>query len=106
MPDPDLPKYLDESVAGKLVTEHAAVHLCVSSIGLDELTQKQARNPKLVLRILAEKKRFSVFDATANLDIANTMTFLGEHEFFKTAGGHFPWLNIELTEKGKAYIAE
>lgn len=105
MPD-NLPDYLDESIAGKLVTEHASVHICVSSIGLDELKPKQARDRKLVLKILAEKKRFSTFDAIANQDIANTITFLGQKKFFKTVGGHFPWINIEITDEGKAYLAE
>lgn len=102
----NIPNYQKEAIAGDLVTKHASVHICTSSIGLDELKPKQARNLKLVLGIIAQHGRFSVFDATENKVIANTMTKLGQGGYYNRTGGSFPWCNIKLTDKGRNLLAD
>ena len=47
-----------------------------SFTSLDELTRKQQRDEEAVIAVLRKTGRFSVFDATANDDIARTMTRL------------------------------
>lgn len=100
----EIPDYQKQAIAGDLVTKHASVHICTSSIGLDELKPKQARDLKLVLSIIAEHGRFSVFDATENKHIANTMTKLGQEGYYNRTGGSFPWCNVELTDKGRELL--
>lgn len=81
------------------------VHICSFTVGIDELKRKEQLDPVTVLRFLAEMKRFSVFEATANQTIALTMSFL-DGRFFKTRpGGGYPWLDIDLTREGRAAVA-
>lgn len=81
------------------------VHLCSFSVGIDELPQRKQRDAAEVLKILAQTKRFSVFEATANNVIAKTMTRMQGH-YFKVVGGGYPWCEIELTEAGKKLLLE
>ena len=81
-------------------------HICTFTTGLDELTRKQHADARAVLRVLAEHKRFSVFEATANPTIAATMDRLGEQGYIKSAGGTFPWCEVEITEAGQAFLDE
>lgn len=81
------------------------VHLCSFSVGIDELPRRKQRDAAEVLKVLAETKRFSVFEATANTVIANTMTRMQGH-YFKVVGGDYPWCNIEITEAGKRLLTE
>lgn len=74
--------------------------------GLDELTAKQARDPVVVLKTLDSIKRFSVFEATENQVIAKTMDMIFKRGYAVRMGGEFPWTNVELTDAGRALIAE
>lgn len=80
-----------------------AVHLCSFSAGLDEMRRKHQASEVAVLRVLAQCKRFSVFEATANPTIARTMTNLQRKKMIeidnKAVG--YPWLNVTLTPKGQ-----
>ena len=85
------------------------------SIGLDELTRKQQRDTASVLRVLAAEKGFTVFAATENQDIAETMDRLLTNNYstaapdgkkkdygplLKITGRVYPWTYVELTEGG------
>lgn len=74
--------------------------------GLDELTVKQSRDTVAVLKILDRTKRFSCFEASANMTIANAMTDIFKRGLVKDLGGGYPWTNVELTDAGRALIAE
>ncbi len=84
---------------------NTTIHICSFDSGLDELTRKQQGDLRTVLSVLAANKRFSTFDATANQTIAGTMDRL-QGTYFRVIGGAYPWLEIELTEKGRALLAE
>lgn len=81
-----------------------AVHLCSFSVGIDELPRKKQRDAAEVLKVLAEHKRFSVFEATANPTIAATMDRM-QGKYFKVIGGQYPWCEIELTDDGRVLLA-
>lgn len=82
-----------------------AVHVCSFSVGIDELPHKDQSDAAKVLRVLAEHKRFSVFEATANTVIASTMDRM-QGKYFKVIGGQYPWCQIELTQEGKDLLEE
>lgn len=81
-----------------------AAHICSFSVGIEELPRKKQRNAAEVLKVLAEHKRFSVFEATANQVIAGTMDRM-QGKYFKVIGGQYPWCEIELTEDGKSLLS-
>lgn len=71
------------------------------SAGLDDLTRKQQRDPKRVLEVLRRTKRFSVFEATENQDIARTMTMLRDQKLITVDNSPgYPWSNVSVTRKG------
>lgn len=74
------------------------------SSGLDELPRKQQGSAEAVLRVLHQRKRFSVFEVTANDIIARTVTRVIKQRYVRELGGAFPWTNVELTEAGLALI--
>lgn len=90
------------------VGQMSIVHLDCFTVGLDDLTEEQQKDHRKVLEILDKAGMFSVFEATDNEVIANTMTELEKTEMIKTTreGTSFPWLKVELTEKAKAFLAE
>lgn len=57
-----------------------------------------------VLKYLAEVKRFSVFEATANDTIARTMDRMQGKYFTVCKHSQYPWCEIELTNEGKAFL--
>lgn len=97
------------------------VIVCSFSSGLDDMKRKDQKDVIKVLRILAECGRYSVFEATANMDIARMMTRL-HHKgctrvlsdgtkrpyglLIKTTGGEYPWTEVELTEGGKRLLED
>ena len=78
--------------------------VCTFSVGLDDLPRKKQRDSYAVLAVLAEKRRFSVFEATANQDIANTMTRIQRSGWVTTTPVGFPWTDVELTDAGWAAL--
>lgn len=97
-----------------------AVYIDSFSEGLDDLKRKQQADFVFVLKFLAQAKRFSIFEATANMVIARTLTRLlnksltqvakdGTKTAFgvllKSTGGAYPWTNVELTEGGVKFLA-
>jgi hypothetical protein len=78
---------------------------CRFSAGLDDLTRKQQADPAAVLRVLHRTGRFSVFEATANITIARTMTALDAQGLITvdTSPG-YPWSNVTLSPLGLARI--
>lgn len=82
-----------------------AIALCCFTAGIDEMKRKHQADTALVLETLRQSKRFSVYEATANPVIAKTMTRIWRDELVKDMGGEFPWTRVELTDKGRAYLA-
>lgn len=80
------------------------VHVDRFSAGLDELTRRQQRDPREVLRCLDRIGRFSVFEATENQSIAKTMDYLGKSGYIKTTPRGFPWSDVELTKQGRSLL--
>ena len=74
---------------------------------IDDMPRKDQGNAIKVLSVLSEHPRFSVFDATANDKIAVTLTYLFREEFIVESRPkqEYPWVQIEVTEKGKALLA-
>lgn len=69
--------------------------------GLDELTRRQQRDRQTVLRHLDIAKRFSVFEATANKVIAETMDSLVRDSLIAVDNSPgYPWSNVTLTKAG------
>jgi hypothetical protein len=84
-----------------------AVHICVFSGGLDELTKRQQGNARTVLAHLDRVGRFSVFEATANQVIAKMMDWLADKKLIAVDNESmgFPWLKVALTDAGRALLA-
>lgn len=83
------------------------VHVCILSVGLDDLTRKQQRDKRIVAGVLARAGRYSVFEATDNDTIAGTMDALvrsGWFVFDPDAFG-YPWTKVTLTEAGAAALS-
>jgi hypothetical protein len=76
------------------------------SAGLDDLKRKEQGDHVKVLQVLERTKRFSVFEATENDTIAHTMTYIMQEGFAHSVGGAYPWTEVELTEKGRAAVAQ
>lgn len=97
------------------------VFICSFSSGLDDMKRKDQKDVVKVLRVLAQCKRFSVFEATANQPIASMMdrichkgcTLVGPDgtkrsygKLITIVGGNYPWTHIELTEGGKRLLED
>lgn len=83
------------------------IFIDIFTVGLDEIPFRLRRDYATVLRVLNAHKRFSVFEATANLGIANTMTELVQEGYIETDNScGFPWTNCELTKKGRELIMQ
>jgi hypothetical protein len=82
------------------------VHVCSFSEGLDDLKRRQQRDVDFVLRFLEKRNRFSVFEATANDDIAETMTQIEHQKLIRRTGGAYPWIEYKLTRKAKSRLKE
>lgn len=84
-----------------------SIIMCSFGTGIDEMPRKDQRDHLKVLRVLAQEKRFSIFEATANQVIAKTMDYLlKESGLVKSVGGAYPWTEIEITEAGRAELAK
>ena len=70
------------------------IHIGVHSVGLDDLSRKQQRDPETVLAVLRLEKCFSVFDATATRTIAKTMDALIDSGRITTVTGQYPWTYV------------
>ena len=98
-----------------------SIIVCSFSSGLDDMKRKDQGDVVKVLRVLEANKRYSVFEATANMTIARMMTRL-HHKgctrvlpdgskkdyglLIKNVGGSFPWTNVELTDGGKRLLED
>jgi hypothetical protein len=82
----------------------STVHICSFTSGLDEMKRREQRDPLTVLRALAARRRFSSFEASANMDIARTITKLFKWGLVRSTGGAYPWTAHEITEKGRAAL--
>lgn len=81
-----------------------AVYLCSWAAGLDYMPRGHQRYPRRVLKVLHECGRFSVFEATANQNIAKVMDGLVERKLIEVDNSPgYPWSKVKLTAKGKAY---
>jgi len=79
-------------------------YLCSFSVGLDELPRKK-RTRENVLRLLLDRGRFSVFEATSNAWIAETMDSLIREKLIEVDNSPgFPWSNVRITAAGRKDI--
>jgi hypothetical protein len=72
------------------------------SVGLEDMKGKEQGYPRAILRVSAKTTRFSVFWATDSRTIANTM----KRGHVTRTGGEFPSTNVELTDDGRALLAQ
>lgn len=80
------------------------IHICSFAEGLDFMRRADQRNPKKVLQVLHQCKRFSVFEATANQKIAAVMDMLVREKYIEVDNSPgYPWSNVKLTKKGMQY---
>ena len=84
-----------------------AVHLDYFSGAIGDMTRKDQRNFLKVLGVLQKHPRFSVFDCTANPEIANTLMYLSREELMEYIhpGPEYPWMECRVTELGKAALS-
>lgn len=82
------------------------IRICSFSSGIDEMKRSDQASQASVLRVLAQCKRFSVFEATANRTIALTMDSLVKDELvaLDNATSSYPWTNVKLTKKGEEFV--
>lgn len=78
--------------------------VCNFSEGLDEMPSKQQGDIRAVLKRLSGMKRFSVFEASANMKLARTMTKIFASGYVEDAGGEYPWTTFKITDAGKAFM--
>jgi hypothetical protein len=94
------------------------------SAGLDEMKRADQRDPLKVLAVLAQKGKFSCFEASENATIARTMTNLmhgpliesytpDDYKSQPEPGGArapdrstYPWTFVRLTEAGRKALAD
>lgn len=102
-------------------TKQTGIMIDCFSSGLDDLPRAKQKDVFSVLQVLDKCKRFSVFEATANDDIARMMTRLmhkgysvisadgSKKEYgmlIKDVGGAYPWTNVEITDGGRRLLDE
>lgn len=86
-----------------------SIILCSFTEGLDELPRRKQASIVEVLRAMEAmpSKRFSVFEATANITIARTLTRLVKEGYIETDNScGYPWTKFKLTTKGLQAIKE
>lgn len=72
---------------------------------LHELPRRKQRDAREVALHLAKAGRFSVFEATANQDIARTVTRVLASGWFATDKScGFPWTKVSLTDRGRTVL--
>ncbi len=73
---------------------------------IDGMKRKDQGNAINVLKVLSRHPRFSVFDATANAVIAKTMTYLFCEKYIAGTQPRpgYPWMAVDITEKGQALL--
>lgn len=81
------------------------VRLCCFTSALGDVSFKERTQPRRILAVLARNPRFSVFDVNHD-SLAKTLDFLKDAGLMVyKRGGHYPWCEVELTPKGRAYLA-
>jgi len=73
---------------------------------LDNLSQRAKRDPLYLLRALAPKGRFSVFEAAETQPIARAFSALTGRGWMRDVGGQYPWVEFEITDLGRAALAQ
>jgi hypothetical protein len=70
---------------------------------LDDLTKGQRRDKFAVLNALMAAGRFSVFDV-GEPPLGATIAEIFRLGWAKNAGGGYPWMDVEITEAGRAAL--
>jgi hypothetical protein len=92
----------DTSPRARVRKTRPAIFVCSFSGALGDMTRKDQSDPLKVLAVLKQSPRFSVWDATDNKRIANTMTDLmtdGLIDYPEPQPG-FPWSQARVTAAG------
>lgn len=71
--------------------------------GVAELTKKQRRDGKAVLRVLLVDQMISTWDMDEG-DLWRTIEVLTGRGYIKSIPVRYPWLKYEVTEEGKKYL--
>lgn len=75
------------------------------SAGLDELPRRKQRSVAEVLKVLYATGEYSIFEATANKDIARTMDEIVARKLITTDNSYgYPWTRCKLTAAGLELI--
>ena len=85
---------------------HRSVGFLCNFSTLDDLPKRSHKDRLAVLKALSTVRRFSIFEATSTMALAKTLAQLGFEGLYKTIGGEYPWIEIEITEAGQRLIAE
>ena len=84
------------------------IFVCSFSGAIGDMKRKDQRDRLKVLAVLKESPRFSVWDASDNQGIANTMTDLktdGLIDYPEPQPG-FPWSKARVTEAGMKLLEQ
>lgn len=75
------------------------------TISLDEMRKRDQRSVRKVLALLADKGGFSIFEATDNVVIAETMDTIFDRKLVNLEEpSAYPWTNVSLTEAGRQLL--
>lgn len=75
------------------------------SISLNDMRKRDQRNVRKVLALLEEKGGFSIFEATDNVDIAETMDKIVDRKLVDLVEpSAYPWTKISLTDAGRKLL--
>lgn len=76
-----------------------AMHICVFSSGLEDLSSRRQRDPIAVLAALAANPRFSVFEV--NNALAKQLDKLAADELIDyNPKDTYPWCDVTITARG------
>lgn len=81
-----------------------ATAIVCSFSSLDDLPRTMHGNRRAVLRALHQVRRISIFEITSAPKLARTMDYLGKHKLYRTVGGEYPWIEVEVTPEGHAFL--
>lgn len=81
--------------------------LCSFS-SFEDIPKSSHRDKRVILATLKKAGRFSAFEATSSVALAETLDSLAGYYRVKRGPGfsEYPWLDVEITPKGEKYLRE
>jgi len=80
------------------------VYLDCFTSALGDVSCKERTQPRRILSVLSRNPRFSVFDVNHD-SLAKTLDFLKDNKLMVYKETEYPWCEVELTPKGRAFLA-